>query len=552
MPARMFPARLPAEVLADPRRTAERRVYEALRDTLPASFSVLYSFSWLTAGRDGRKHDGEADFVIAHAQKPLLVLEVKGGRVGRASGEWYSIDRSGSRHAIKNPVDQGRKGRFALLEKLKSLPGLRERFVPIGHGVALPGCGRHGADLGPDAPREIFAFAEDMANLGRRVGEILDYWTNKERAEPPGADLIAKLEALLAPTFELRMPLGAALAEDERKILELTEEQFSALDMLSCMRRVAVSGGAGTGKTLLALEKAKRLAAEGFETLLTCFNRPLAEHLHRSAGNMERLTILNFHRLCEKLANEAMVTTHAASLDEHFKNLPSALGAALDARPERRFDAIVVDEGQDFAEEWWIPLQLALRDPNDGILYVFHDENQRIYRRASTFPEELAPIQLTKNLRNTQPIHALARRYWSGGEFVAVGPEGRAVQFEELPRPQDLEKTVSRVLHRLLREDSVAADEVAVLSGLALKKSQLGRRGQIGTFAVTTDQEAEPGKVLLDTIHSFKGLERPVVVLVELEDVLANDELVYVGLTRARAHLVLVGTRATLDALRAK
>ncbi len=232
--------------------------------------------------------------------------------------------------------------------------------------------------------------------------------------------------------------------------------------------------------------------------------------------------------------------------------MPAALEKSLTALPQRRFDAIVVDEGQDFAEDWWIPLQLALRDPNDGILYVFHDENQRIYRRASTFPEGLAPIPLTKNLRNTQPIHALARRYWSGGEFIAVGPEGRAVQFEELTRPQDVEKTVSRVLHRLLREESVPADDVAVLSGLALKKSQLGRRGQIGTFQVTSDQEAEPGKVLLDTIHSFKGLERPVVVLVELEDVLANDELVYVGLTRARTHLVLVGTRATLDALRAR
>ncbi len=65
------------------------------------------------------------------------------------------------------------------------------------------------------------------------------------------------------------MPLGAALAEDECRILALTEEQFSVLDTLARLRRVAVSGGAGTGKTLLALEKAKRLAGEGFETLLT-------------------------------------------------------------------------------------------------------------------------------------------------------------------------------------------------------------------------------------------------------------------------------------------
>jgi hypothetical protein len=111
-----------------------------------------------------------------------------------------------------------------------------------------------------------------------------------------------------------------------------------------------VSGGAGTGQTVLALEKARRLAAEGLEVLLTCFNKPLAEFLRRCSGQADRLTIANFHQFCWQMAQEAGVPLPGPAAGEpppgfFDATLPEALLTALERLPARGFDAIVVDEG---------------------------------------------------------------------------------------------------------------------------------------------------------------------------------------------------------------
>jgi superfamily I DNA/RNA helicase len=60
---------------------------------------------------------------------------------------------------------------------------------------------------------------------------------------------------------------------------------------------------------------------------------------------------------------------------------------------------------------------------------------------------------------------------------------------------------------------------------------------------------AEPAKVLLETVRRFKGLERPVIVLTGIDELPAAEEqaLLYVGLSRARVHLVIVATEKTME-----
>jgi hypothetical protein len=166
--------------------------------------------------------------------------------------------------------------------------------------------------LAPDLPREITIFAEDLTWLAKKIDAIFAYWRAKEgREEALDPEAVRLLEEVLAPTFELRQPLGALLRDEDRQIIRLTEQQFTVLNGLKRNRRVAISGGAGTGKTVLAIEKAKRLATEGYRTLLTCFNRPLAEYLQGSASQVENLTIVNFQRLCDELAQKAGIDGQA-------------------------------------------------------------------------------------------------------------------------------------------------------------------------------------------------------------------------------------------------
>src|SRR6185436_3796758 len=100
-------------------------------------------------------------------------------------------------------------------------------------------------------------------------------------------------------------PLAIEVAEEDREIVRLTEEQFYLLDVLSRTRRAAIGGCAGSGKTFLAVEKAKRLAREEFRTLLTCFNRPLADFLAEVTQGTPNLEVKNFHALCASIIREA-------------------------------------------------------------------------------------------------------------------------------------------------------------------------------------------------------------------------------------------------------
>jgi hypothetical protein len=191
---------------------------------------------------------------------------------------------------------------------------------------------------------------------------------------------------------------------------------------------------------------------------------------------------------------------------------------------------------------------LSLADPEGGILYVFHDDNQKLYRRSNEFPAGLFEIPLRDNLRNTRRISALTEHFYQGPPMRALGPEGQDVERIAIQDGSEIERQVSRTLQHLIRDNGVAPADIAVLMGSG-RACPLRKGQRIGAFETTTDQVAEPSKVLLETVRRFKGLERPVIVLTGIDDLPAADEtaLLYCGLSRARVHLVIVATEATME-----
>ncbi|MGD0950432.1 MAG: nuclease-related domain-containing protein, partial [Candidatus Binatia bacterium] len=242
--ARIFPTPLPEAVLKDPRRTAERKMYVELDKQLPQDVQVFYGVAWLARKREGDARDSEADFVLVEPNRGMLVIEVKGGRIARdgVTGTWTS-----NQIPIDDPIAQARNNRHALIDKIRSLPRWGNRWVRIGHAVAFPDCAAPARDLTPDLPQEIAICNEDLPWLDKKVGGIFDYW-RAELGGPAALDAVAQkiLRDALAPTFDLRQPLGSLLNEEDRQILRLTEQEFGLLDALieDCIsNRKIVRGG---------------------------------------------------------------------------------------------------------------------------------------------------------------------------------------------------------------------------------------------------------------------------------------------------------------------
>jgi superfamily I DNA and RNA helicase len=230
--------------------------------------------------------------------------------------------------------------------------------------------------------------------------------------------------------------------------------------------------------------------------------------------------------------------------------LPEALAEAA-SRLGPRYDAIVVDEAQDFREWWWPALLSLHTDPDAGPLYVFADDNQNLYGGALPVDEDdrVGPIAL--NLRNTKRIGEFVSVFYRGDQQpIARGPEGDPVQILGYEDDEGLARLLAVVLANLVEEEHVPLEDIVVLTPSGTAKSRLRSRGTVDGYRLS--ESVEPGTVLATSIHAFKGLERPVVILAELGDKHLEDlrQYLYVGGSRARNHLVVLATEPVARELR--
>ncbi len=552
---------------------AEAKVYRALRDGLPQDFTVLFQVGWILRREEEQAKDGETDFLVCHPELGYVCIEVKGGGVGfdAATGEWFSVDRHRQKHAINNPINQALKAKYSIRSKLNEHQRWRDLAlgnVLRGHAVFFPDIGDANALSRPDMPAALIGSAKDLRDPQAWIEGVFSFWGNDAPGSSPiGRRGVEVLRDVFARSFVVAPLVASRLAEQEARRLVLTKDQLRVLDFLRSHRRVAVSGGAGTGKTVLALEKARRLASEGFRTLLTCYNRQLADHLSHLCAGTVNLEVMSFHQLCHRqvdranrasgrdLVAEAKVTYPGKDLYE--VQLPNALAYSLEVLPDR-YDAIVCDEGQDFRDEFWVPLELLLSDYDRGPLYVFYDDNQNLYARAGTFPIRDEPFTLTTNCRNTAPIHEAAYRHYKGVPVTPPDIQGDDVQFDESPgRDAQAAKINARIVDLVARQ-GVAAGDIAVLVADAIRKGDYYaalRRLPLPRPAVWLEEGVRgDNTVLIDTIQRFKGLESPVVILWGLDtiDLARSEELLYVGMSRAKSLLLLVARSETCGVIRTR
>ncbi|HAW58971.1 MAG TPA: hypothetical protein DCX03_08190, partial [Bacteroidales bacterium] len=302
--AKIFPERPPAIIRDDLLRSSELKVFTALK-SLPKSYLVFYNTHWQKYDQNYGVYEGEADFIIAHPDKGIIVLEVKGGGIQYNSelDQWHSQDRHGNKHQIKDPVAQGRRNHYKWVEEMERIPGWPDNMVNIWHAVCFPDISiPQGQFLRADLPREQILDKGDLDNIDQAVDQMFSFAFGRNMGDHAlGRDGIQIVERMLANSFEFHTPLGVELEREDQKLIELTEQQFRVLSLLGNRKRAAIAGCAGSGKTMLAVRKAQQFSDLGLNVLFVCFNKDLANYLE---SRLLDTTVTNFHSLCQQAAQQ--------------------------------------------------------------------------------------------------------------------------------------------------------------------------------------------------------------------------------------------------------
>ncbi|HEX5468571.1 MAG TPA: NERD domain-containing protein/DEAD/DEAH box helicase, partial [Gaiellaceae bacterium] len=511
---------------------------------------AYHGVAWQTPGRGGRPEQGESDFVLAHPRYGVLTLEVKGGniRFDAATGAWTSTGKAGEQR-IKDPVAQARRASHLLERTLARAKRSGGETVSFGHAVAFPDCRVERKTLKTDLPRDLVLDHGDLAQLDERVDGLFRYWFDQHSKQPLEKAGLELVDSVLARSFDLPSPLVFELRDEEQHLFRLTEQQFSVLDMLSRNQRAAIAGCAGSGKTFLAVEKARRLAAQGFRPLIVVFNVLLADHLRRGLRDVPEIDVRAFYGLCRDVADAARIEVPDEPEPDgegaYYHEL-AAIFAEHSTALEGRWDALIVDEGQDVSADWWLPLQLLLPMPDESPLYVFFDDNQKLFAVPTGLPMLDHAFQLTVNCRNTKRINELVMRFYKGGTQNASGPDGPPIDRHVCATEKELLEQLDEAVADWVGQAEVAPADVALLSGYAAHRSALWKVDALGGIRLT-DDPWEPNAIFRCSVFRFKGLERMVVGLCELDGV--REQALYVGLSRPSVFLSLFASQKAMSRL---
>ncbi len=519
---------------------SEREVWQRLCGQLGDDCVLLTNYRL-----SDRHKDHEADVVVLMPDSGIVVVEVKGSHVWIEPDGGWMIQRHGHGEAI-HPVDQARDGMYALRHYVESDPrwGSRVR-VRWSHHVVLAHTDLDDDFATPECPRWQVSGANDLEQLGRRIWDTTSL--HRSDARPPtrdDTDLIR--EILVGRNLPPRDP--TAVADDRAALADrLTMEQSQLLGVTRLLNRVEIRGGAGSGKTVLAIRQASDLAG-GRTTgvrqrvAVVCYSYGLASHLRRELLTGSTAKRPAFVGTFEDLARGWGIEITASRNDSDFWefHLPVLMADRARMLPDAtRFDAIVVDEAQDFADDWWTPLVGALRDEATGGIYAYSDERQRVFARFGRPPLALVPLVLDHNLRNTRQI-AESFLPLAPASMVLRGGEGPAVEFIPVPTGEAIGAADDQV-ERLLDEGWHPRD-IALLTVGERHPVQKERQESLG-FAGYWDDYWSNDDVFYSHVLAFKGMERRAVVLCINEDGTRDRsrERLYVGLSRATDRLVVVG-----------
>jgi hypothetical protein len=531
MPPRIFPPN------PNFRSSAEENVFKAAVSGLSERDVVFCNLELSTHDRG----EIEIDLVILIADRGCMIVETKGGHITYDGENWVQSDAKGSRNI--DPAQQARKNMFSFKDYIRnrwSQGNLKTDWI-----VAFPG-NRIPDVNDKNLPRSKIVDKQDLANIMSTIKSNLD----SQIAPAPSSALwvdaaVSHLTSLAASDADRDSVLGGTLDY----IKTLTHERAQLLAQISENDRYYLRGPAGSGKTWIAFEQAKRWSKEGLKVGIVAFNRGITTYMQNKVLELEEADrpawVGTFHNFANYLGSTA---GSPGNYDEENDVYAAPLIAAAEKlETESKFDAFVVDEAQDFMASWWKALDLSLKEPGKGKMALFGDDQQKIFGLRKGPEGFFARISLDDNIRNSRQIGELASGFTTRGITIR-GPNSFAIEFIECEESEVISKADDAV-ERLTDKEIWQPGEIALLT--------TKERHPVHAAFTTKQrdvywQEFWTGEsVFYGTVGGFKGLERPVVVLAingfhNSEDF---EDFLYVGLTRARDKLIVVGSKEVCETI---
>ena len=550
--------------------------------------SMNSSFQWSSSS-------GEGDAFLYHNQHGLFIIEVKSGQIRAQGGTWWQNDRDMEK---KNPIDQVEKLAANVRKELRSTaPGMpRIRTITM---VCFPDMDDRRNIANEMAPSSMMILNGDLSTpamlkrkLERRARELSTY--SHSNLDP---DNIAKLRKFLRGESEV--PAKEIWEAQRCARWDVQDYMRVFVDAIHSNKNLVVEGVAGSGKTKMAEWEMDLFLKDNKKVAYACYNVLLARHIEqrRSGEPAGRpLVIREFlgwaDWLVEKIeykrnkldkcheeietCEETMEQNEDNNRDayksarqkrrECYKNIENLMGEIVGSLKEKhKFDALFIDEGQDFSETQ-INILLGLLK-QDAYLRIFQDKTQDIFRK-QTSDEGIPPtgnkpwekllknvtaVELNHSYRSTKVILDWVRKE-TGMDIKSYDemPNGDEVETVCYSDDSDLVQQISDKMKKLQNGPSIPPGDIMIVS-LAYQdafKDRLKRvKAETGLeisncLLFPKERFTDKNKAELHSIFRVKGLERNCVFLLDNDDRLRQDEprykrLLATAATRARSHLIV-------------
>ena len=549
---------IPSTIDPDTKSSAEKKLFSLLRD-MPNTddWYVLHSVG---VARHPTQSQGEADFIIVIPGGGTFVLEAKGGRIDYENGTWYSTDKDDEQHIIKNPIVEANNAMHALREFVKDRNHDSLEKSLFGFGVVFPDSTVHNCFAIPDLDDLQIADIDDMYNLKAYLLKLAGFWRsrshNKDMFVPRGQQASAIVN-ILRPNYDFKVSITSQIRNVEKQIITMTDNQRMVFEGLLDNERCLIRGSAGTGKTVLAMEAARLFASQGKRVGLFCYNRSLAEWLRENISEEESIVCDSLLDYMESEISSVKSRTIEQAREEDSKKyyseiLPSLYAEYLIDRGKEPFDVLIIDEAQDvFTKTYLEALDLMISggiangswyffmDADKQNLYFAHMGYEAITRALEGYHCAFTSYSLSSNCRNSQAIiEKIDAIFGTHTKYRKTDFRGPEVVIRSYKKSQEEAGIVDFILTDLKKEN-VLPDDIVILSVCKFENSVAS---VLTDFQISTDRRSRKGKIYFSTVYSFKGLESPIVVLVDFDNINYEQKmnLLYVGMTRARSALYMV------------
>lgn len=538
----------------------EQAIFKALRDDSETStWIALHS---LAISDHVRQVEGEADFVVIVPEKGVLILEVKShlSVERRDDGMWKL---GNGEYVSRGPFKQANEAMYSIRSFLAKKMSVGN--VPIVSAVWFTGMrAKVRLPTTPEWHSWQVLDSEDLRSVSKSILRTLDagvqhlgskvqqFSNGKMDLDSKTAERIANL---LRPKFEVAITAGDRRNHRQAELMRFVEEQFYALDAASDNRSILFSGPAGSGKTLLAMETFRRELAQGHTGRLFCFNRLLGRRLVDELSDTSSL-VGTFHQEMLRLAGLSQAPPGSGEAFWRVELPELAFDALTGSGAEEQYDFVVLDEVQDLVNDAYLDiLDLMVKGGlcQGRILFFGDFERQSIFEVSGGLEmlreriPHLAHFKLVMNCRNLPRIGYQVNQlshFQPGYEKFRRSDDGVDPLLLAYNDSDDRAKMLKNAIS-MLRQEGYSLNEITVLSPARTDSTAESTDDawlrQVLTPA--TGIRARPGEIHYSTIHAFKGLESPAVIVADIDQNVSAtmfDSLFYIGLTRATDRLVVL------------